>query len=108
MLTVDGLVSAKTAATISAQRRADARNAVRFQSRQPIYKMPLRSAQRREILQAAFRLVGAAREAEAIPLYKRAIRAGLKGESLRDALVCLGSSLITVGKAKEAVRYLKR
>jgi hypothetical protein len=45
-------------------------------------------------------------EVEAIPLYLRAIRLGLKGEELRDAMVCLGSSLRTVGKIAAARRIL--
>jgi Flp pilus assembly protein TadD len=57
-------------------------------------------------LESAFALDRLGREAQAIPLYERAIALGLEGSALRDALVCLGSSLQTVGRAKEAVRYL--
>jgi Flp pilus assembly protein TadD len=59
-------------------------------------------------LESAFALDRLGREAQAIPLYERAIALGLKGMSLRNALVCLGSSLRTIGRAREAVRYLAR
>jgi Flp pilus assembly protein TadD len=65
--------------------------------------MPTRAA---EILQTAFALDRRGKESRAIPLYRQAIRAGLHGSSLRDAMVCLGSSLRTVGQLAAARRIL--
>jgi tetratricopeptide (TPR) repeat protein len=59
-------------------------------------------------LESAMALDRLGREAEAIPMYERAILLGLEGTQLRDALVCLGSSLRTVGRSPEAVRYLEQ
>jgi tetratricopeptide (TPR) repeat protein len=59
-------------------------------------------------LESAFALDRLSREEEAIPLYERALQLGLQGTAQRDALVCLGSSLRTVGRSEEAVRYLKQ
>jgi Flp pilus assembly protein TadD len=58
------------------------------------------------LLESAFDLDRRGKEAHAIPLYRQAIRAGLHGESLRDAMVCLGSSLRTVGQLTAARRIL--
>jgi tetratricopeptide (TPR) repeat protein len=66
-----------------------------------------RPRERIQLLNAAFALDRAGREAEAIPLYQRAIRLGIKGASLRDALICLGSSFRAVGKIRQAVRCLQ-
>ena len=60
------------------------------------------------LLDQALALDAGGREAEAIPLYRRAIARGLSGEKLHTALVCLGSSLRTVGQAHQAVRVLQR
>jgi Flp pilus assembly protein TadD len=57
-------------------------------------------------LESAFAMDRLGREAQAIPLYERAISLGLEDMAMRDALVCLGSSLRTVGRAREAVKYL--
>jgi Flp pilus assembly protein TadD len=59
-------------------------------------------------LESAFALDRLGREAQAIPLYEQAIALGLNGSMLKDALVCLGSSLRTVGRSREAVRFLTR
>ncbi len=62
----------------------------------------------RVLLASAFQLDRRGREREAIPRYKEAIALGLSDALLREALICLSSSLETVGKAKEAIRYLRR
>jgi tetratricopeptide (TPR) repeat protein len=59
-------------------------------------------------LESALALDRQGREEQAIPFYERAIRLGLSGSSLRDALICLGSSLRTVGRAQEAVRRFQQ
>ncbi|MGA3066070.1 MAG: tetratricopeptide repeat protein [Tepidisphaeraceae bacterium] len=59
-------------------------------------------------LESAFALDRLGREDEAIPLYEQAIRLGLDGSALRDALICLGSSLRTVGRAREALRRFQQ
>jgi len=59
-------------------------------------------------LESAFALDRLGREEQAIPFYDRAIRMGLDGNSLRDALICLGSSLRTVGRAQDAVRRFQQ
>lgn len=60
------------------------------------------------ILEAAYRLDRAGKEAEAIPLYRGAIKAGLSSQDLRDAMVCLGSSLRVVGKTAQARSVLTK
>lgn len=50
----------------------------------------------------------AGREALAIPLYRAAMKKGLSKGDLRDAMICLGSSLRTVGEVKGAIRVLRR
>jgi len=60
------------------------------------------------LLDSAFALDRRGREAQAIPIYKDAIRLGLKGSALRDAWVCLGSSYRAVGRLAEAKRCLER
>jgi tetratricopeptide (TPR) repeat protein len=59
-------------------------------------------------LESALALDRLSREQEAIPFYERAIRLGLSGSSLRDALICLGSSLRNVGRVREAVRRFQQ
>jgi cyanophycin synthetase len=66
----------------------------------------MRKPERNDLLNSAFSLDRAGREAEAIPIYRKAIRAGLQGDDLRDAMVCLASSLRSVGKLTEAQRIL--
>lgn len=66
-----------------------------------------RSSSAQTCLSLALSLDRLGREAAAIPVYKRALSLGLKGRNLRDALVCLASSLRNVGKSQEAVRYLQ-
>lgn len=56
----------------------------------------------------AMMLDGLGRESTAIPIYERALRLGLQGMPLRDALVCCASSYRNVGKLPEAIRMLKR
>jgi tetratricopeptide (TPR) repeat protein len=46
-------------------------------------------------------------EAEAIPLYRRAIANGLQGDQLQECLVCLGSSLRVVGDFADAIGVLE-
>jgi hypothetical protein len=58
-------------------------------------------------LRLALYLDGLGREAEAIPVYEEALSLGLKGMDLRDAFVCLASSLRNVGKSHKAVRHLE-
>src|ERR1700722_14735617 len=60
-----------------------------------------------DLLPPAFPPDRAGREADAIPLYRQAIRTGLTSSALRDALVCLGSSLRTVGELAAARRTLQ-
>jgi tetratricopeptide (TPR) repeat protein len=59
-----------------------------------------------EILESAQALDRQGNEAQAIPLYRQAIRLGLSGKPLRDALVGLGSSLRTTGQLDAARRHL--
>ncbi len=59
-------------------------------------------------LHSALALDRRGREAQAIPLYQRALRLGLKGLALRDAFVCLASSLRDVGKSRAALAQLLR
>jgi tetratricopeptide (TPR) repeat protein len=59
-------------------------------------------------LESAQALDRLGREEQAIPFYERAIRLGLSGSALRDALICLGSSLRTVGRVQEAVRRFQQ
>lgn len=59
-------------------------------------------------LEHAYVLDRLGREAEAVPLYKKAIRLGLRGNDLLEALVCLGSSLQTLGRHTLAVTTLRR
>jgi Flp pilus assembly protein TadD len=61
----------------------------------------------RTLLSRAMALDRRGREKQAIPIYRRAIRSGLKGAALRDAHVCLGSSLRTAGKARQAIAILR-
>jgi cyanophycin synthetase len=74
---------------------------------QPINDLARRAAARPEDGAAAFdyasALDGADREAEAIPVYQRALRCGLPDELEYQAFVQLGSSLRVVGRANEAV-----
>ncbi len=58
-------------------------------------------------LRLALSLDGQGREAAAIPIYKEALNLGLKGRDIRDALVCLASSLRNLGRSQEAVRFLQ-
>jgi tetratricopeptide (TPR) repeat protein len=60
------------------------------------------------LLHQAFALDANGHEAQAIPLYRRAIAAGLSKKDLRDALICLGSSLRTVGQTQPAIRTLQK
>jgi len=55
----------------------------------------------------AMMLDGLGRESTAIPIYERALRLGLQGMPLRDALVCCASSYRNVGKLPEAIRVVK-
>src|SRR5262245_57823016 len=59
-------------------------------------------------LNEALALDAAGREGEAIPLYRRAIALGLKKQDLHTALVCLGSSLRTIGQTRESIRVLQK
>lgn len=47
-------------------------------------------------------------EPQAIPFYRRAVEAGLKGEELHECLVCLGSSYRVTGEYGQAVTTLER
>jgi TolA-binding protein len=60
----------------------------------------------REAFEQAVGLDQRGRENDAIALYRRAIRLGLKGKPLRDAMIGLGSSLSTVGQHRSAMRIL--
>jgi cyanophycin synthetase len=60
------------------------------------------------ILKEALALDAAGRENEAIPLYRSALAQGLKKGNLHTALVCLGSSLRTVGKTQASIRTLQK
>jgi hypothetical protein len=53
-------------------------------------------------------LDGFGREAAAIPKYERALRLGLRGTALRNALVCCASSYRNVGKLPKAILMLGR
>jgi Flp pilus assembly protein TadD len=61
-----------------------------------------------EILSEALVLDAASRESEAIPLYRMAIARGLAKKDLHTALVCLGSSLRTVGQTRAAIVTLRK
>ena len=61
-----------------------------------------------EILSEALSVDAAGREQEAIPLYRLAISRGLAKKDLHTALVCLGSSLRTVGQSKAAITTLRK
>jgi tetratricopeptide (TPR) repeat protein len=58
-------------------------------------------------LEAAFRRDREGLEAEAIPLYERAIEEGLTDDELASALLGLGSSLRNVGRHDDAVAILE-
>ncbi|HWB54598.1 MAG TPA: tetratricopeptide repeat protein [Tepidisphaeraceae bacterium] len=60
-----------------------------------------------KILRSAFSLDRRGREAEAIPLYRQALRLGLKPSDRRDAMICLGSSLRNVGQLQSSLRCLR-
>jgi cyanophycin synthetase len=59
-------------------------------------------------LTKALSLDAAGREKQAIPLYRRALAAGLAGDDLHTALVGLGSSLRTIGKTQSAITTLRK
>jgi tetratricopeptide (TPR) repeat protein len=61
-----------------------------------------------ELLSEALALDAVGRERKAIPLYRRAIARGLENKDLHTALVCLGSSLRTVGQTKAAITTLRK
>jgi tetratricopeptide (TPR) repeat protein len=69
-------------------------------------KTPRRTAQ--AALDDAVRFDQRGREDDAIPLYREAIRRGLRGKALRNALIGLGSSLCTAGQHRAALRTLDR
>lgn len=46
-------------------------------------------------------------EKEAIPYYRKAIKAGLDGPDLQECLICLGSSCRVIGEFREAVDTLE-
>lgn len=48
------------------------------------------------------------REAEAIPFYEKALKLGMSQDDRRSCLICLGSSLRTVGKLQEARKTFQR
>jgi cyanophycin synthetase len=56
----------------------------------------------------ALRLDAAGREKQAIPLYRRALAAGLRPDDEHTALVCLGSSLHAIGKTQSAITTLRK
>lgn len=60
----------------------------------------------RTILEQAFDHDRHGREAEAIPLYRRAIKLGLARRWQLDATICLASSLRNVGKTKQALKAI--
>ncbi len=60
------------------------------------------------LLQEAFRLDARGREAEAIPLYRRALRLDPREEEKKHALIGLASSLRNVGQLPEARRVIER
>lgn len=70
------------------------------------YNRPPMAMRAANFLRSALALDRRGNEGAAIPLYRRAIRLGLQGDSLRDALVCLGSSLRSVGEIAAAKRIL--
>jgi chloramphenicol O-acetyltransferase type A len=59
-------------------------------------------------LREALALDAAGKERLAVPLYRRALTIGLSGENLHTALVCLGSSLRTIGETQAAIRTLQK
>lgn len=59
-------------------------------------------------LNKAFSLDAAGQERQAIPFYRKALAGGLAGDDLHAALVCLGSSLRTVGQTKAGIRTLQK
>ena len=60
------------------------------------------------LLKKALALDAAGQERQAIPLYRRAIARGLTGDDLHTALVCLGSSLRSIGQLAASVRTLRK
>jgi len=60
------------------------------------------------LLQQALTLDANSHEQKAIPLYRRAISLGLSNKDLHTALICLGSSLRTIGQAHAAIRTLQK
>jgi len=59
-------------------------------------------------LEYGFLLDRLGRELDAIPKYKTAIRLGLPRAQAIEALICLGSSLDTVGRHEAALAQLRR
>jgi tetratricopeptide (TPR) repeat protein len=59
-------------------------------------------------LKEALSLDAAGHEQRAIPLYRLALARGLSKEDSHTALVCLGSSLRTVGKTRTAIAALQK
>jgi tetratricopeptide (TPR) repeat protein len=59
-------------------------------------------------LRCAFAFDRLGYEERAVPLYSKTISIGLIGDDLRDALVCLGSSLHTLKRFNEAIQALQR
>lgn len=62
----------------------------------------------RTLLADALALDAAGREADAIPLYRKALAAGLPAHLQHTALVCRGSSLRTTGNLRAALRTLDK
>jgi tetratricopeptide (TPR) repeat protein len=62
----------------------------------------------RAALTHALSLDAAGHESQAIPLYRRALAASLKGDDLHTALIGLGSSLRTTGKTQAAITTLRK
>lgn len=60
------------------------------------------------LFQYANALDFAAKEAEAIPLYKKAIESGLTGNMRTQAEIQLGSSFSVTGKNEDAIAILRR
>jgi cyanophycin synthetase len=59
-------------------------------------------------LKQALALDAAGKERQAVPVYRQAISRGLKNDDLHTALICLGSSLRTIGKTKSAIATLRK
>jgi tetratricopeptide (TPR) repeat protein len=70
--------------------------------------VPTSDTTARQLLQHALSLDRKGHEREAISYYRRAIARGLSGMELHTALVCLGSSLRTVGQTDASIRTLRR